>query len=181
MWSSVGSAGTLDVANASEIVFVGAIAQLGRSIGGVHQSAAAAGGAAGRISPPKTTATMRYAVTYGLNGRSVGSLSLYLRLRRGEGRIVATLIEVPFPMGGDIVPDPGTVDETPLIRFDSDDPQGGSGPANQFGAGLGATLIANPNDHIVDNSANAYYVEVSLTAPQFDPASPTGIAMILLK
>ena len=63
MWSSVGSAGTLDPANEGKILFDGAIAQLGVSLIGVVGAPSARAEAAERLLFPRISATIRYAVT----------------------------------------------------------------------------------------------------------------------
>ena len=143
MWSSVGSAGTLDPANEGKILFDGAIAQLGVSLIGVVGAPSARAEAAERLLFPRISATIRYAVTVpdGIDGVDSFKVGLQLRYRRGDGQILATLFQVPIPV---LPNDPGVVIETPLNQLDSDIV---GGPGNSF------------------QNADVYYVAVTLTRP----------------
>jgi hypothetical protein len=178
MWSSVGSAGTLDPANEGKILFDGAIAQLGVGLGGVVAAASARAEArteaAGRAFFPRISATIRYAVTTpdGIDGVDSFKIALQLRYRRGDGQVLATLFQVPIPVPPN---DPGVVIETPLNHFDSDI---FGGAADSFQNGDVGNLVGG---HIVDFTNNAYYVAVTLIAPNRPFLSvPPAVAAIRL-
>ena len=178
MWSSVGSAGTLDPSSVGKILFDGAIAQLGVGLGGVVVAASARTEArteaAGRVFFPTISATIRYAVTApdGIDGVDSYKVALQLRYRSGDGQVIATLFQVPMP----VVPnDPGSVIETPLNQYDSNIY---GGPVDTFQNGDVGNLVPG---HIIDFTNNVYYVAVTLIAPNRPILSvPPAVAAIRL-
>ena len=160
MWSSVGSVGTVDVADIGKVVFDGPIVQLGHGlappmVGGLARTR------------PQVSATIRYGVTPEGFGpaRIVAALELWPRFRQGDGRVVATLIEVNINSGV----------ETTLITFDSV-PFGAGGPAS-FHVGQAAS---DGSQHELNFSHCAYYVSVSLSGPE-GPALGTPPAVATLQ
>jgi hypothetical protein len=159
-----GSAGTVNPGGTAGLVCTGGIIQLGQ---GVQGSRPAIG-----ITLPHITATIRYAVPADFGNPQLGAVMLVLRYRPGSGRIVATLNEVPLLYADPA--DPGTVTESTLLEFDS--------------AAFDASAVfqthsvggpANPNPaHVLNFTENAYYISVSLTAPEIAVGDPPAVAAI---
>jgi hypothetical protein len=155
MWSSVGSAGTVDVKDLSKVIFAKSIVQLGPGIAPPVVTRKAASAKAVKVTGTKVTATIRYGVTQeGLGGLlQAGLVELNLRYRDGDGQVVASLIEVAIATGV----------ETTLIKWDST--SFGVSPSPNFqvrfvtNTGALARRLLNFRD-------NAYYVSLSLSAVQ---------------
>jgi len=110
LWTTVGSAGTIDEADMQKVVLDHAIAQLGRLIGGVG-SASSASAAAPGIAQTQS-AVIRYNVTAvdGMFPPPVAApptIGTQLRLRfldtGGSARVLARLIEVDLASGAETV------------------------------------------------------------------------------
>jgi hypothetical protein len=157
IWSTVGSAGTVDVADLNGVVFSGSIVQLG--LPEPTQIGPSTADAEERIVVDGTQeqAVIRYNVTPvdGLfptaQSNPVGPVyNLTLRYRVGEGRIVAKLIQVGILTG----------EETTLINWDTASaiflPEGNSWHTSDLGA----------NSYVgsLDFASNAYYIELTLSA-----------------
>lgn len=155
MWSSVGSAGTVDVKDLSKVIFTKSIVQLGLGIAPPMVTNKVARAKPVKVMGTKVTATIRYGVTQeGLGGLlHPGLVELNLRYRDGDGRVVASLIEVAIATGV----------ETSLIKWDST--SFGLSPSPNFkvrfvtNTGALARRPLNFRD-------NAYYVSLSLSAVQ---------------
>ena len=155
---SVGSVGTVDPGDASKVVFAGSVVQLGLGIGGIEPARANNPEA---IVRPSVTATIRYGVTPDSDGAELGSLMLVLRYRPGDGRVFATLIEVPILLFDPN--DPGIVTETALLQFDSAEFAGSAGFQTKL---VGGPTGPTPN-HVLDFRNNVYYIALLLTRPEF--------------
>jgi hypothetical protein len=165
MWSSVGSAGTVDLADFGKVVFAGSVVQL-LGIGGVHPETRVASPEA--VVLPKTNARIRYDVTPDA-GVHLFSLHLKLLYRSGEGQVVAKLVEVGIPSAPE-----NMVTETALLIFDS---QINGGPApDEFQARDATSTPTNTRQLDFDN--NAYYVELSLIAPERPLTNPPAVSAI---
>jgi hypothetical protein len=146
MWSSVGSVGTVDVADIGKVVFDKSIVQLGHGLAPPQ--------VAEQLARPRplVSATIRYGVTQEGFGTAtnVAGLELWTRFRQGDGRVVATLIEVNVDSGA----------EATLLTFDTE-LFGAAGPAN-FHVGE-----AGPGEfkRELNFTLCVYYVSVSLTRP----------------
>src|SRR5947207_13869231 len=97
-WTTVGSAGTVDEADVSKIVFDHATAQFGHQL--VNTTAAAAPGA---VSLPTASAVIRYNVTPvdGLFTPGIGALRVRYLATGPGARVVAKLIEVDLATGAE--------------------------------------------------------------------------------
>jgi hypothetical protein len=158
-WSSVGSAGTVDVADIGKVVFAKSVVQLQ----GFDLVVSTPAPSAAALPVVQTHAVIRYGVTP-VQGVLSTQLTLRLRYRDGSGQVVATLIEVDISTGT----------ETPLCRFDS---RALGPPSNAFqdkSSDCAQTL--NFENH-------AYYVEVTLTGashsqqPMFFPPKVSVIQL----
>jgi hypothetical protein len=154
LWSTVGSAGTVNISDFNKIVFSNSIAQLGPSGASIVNTETKSAATASRIiiGTPEQ-ALIRYPVTPvdGIFPPTPG-YTLLLRSRPGEGYIVAKLIQVVIETGL----------ETALVTWDS-----------RF---LASEVSFAPSDWIVTNFPevfdgtvldfvnNAYYVELTLAA-----------------
>src|SRR5271154_6555260 len=155
LFSSIASAGTVDPGYLSNIAYDGSMVLLRR--GGV-------------VSRDGVSARIRYAVPPNAipNGQQVGQVMLVIRLRPGDGRILATFMEAridPAQQGDIEIPDPGIVSEAKLIEFDSAAP----GTAFPIATATFQTLIALPvspaSSHPFNTELNAYYIALSLITP----------------
>jgi hypothetical protein len=156
MWSTVGSAGTVDLADVGKVIFAGSVVQL-PGIGPVTTHVQRETGVASpeAVVLPKKTVRIRYDVTPDA-GVNLFSLNLKLLYRSGEGQVVAKLVEVGIPAGPESV-----VSENALLIFDSND---SVGPDPEiFQARVATSTPSNPRK--LDFANNAYYVELSLIAP----------------
>jgi hypothetical protein len=175
---SVGSVGIVDPGDTGKVVCAGPVVQLGVGIGGLEPPVAGAGDAvAARVSVLQTAATIRYPVPAEEPALSsvLGLIALQLRYRSGDGRVIATLMEVAVPPGG--TGDPGTVSERTLLQIDS--------------ASLAASaFFLTANAHLPRDSAlydyqlafgpNVYYVTVTLTKPAIVIGQPPAVAALEL-
>lgn len=164
VWTTVGSAGTLNQTDLANVSLHQSIIQLGADLPQVATEVAAArvASGAGRLPPifPTIQAVARYNVTPvdGLFITGTFSYNLQLRFR---GQITAKLMQVDIENGA----------ETPLILFDSN-----SFPANpnfqvqRVSTGDGAALLDFVN--------SAYYVEAMLVAPTLVVGHPAAISVI---
>jgi len=159
MWSTVGSTGTVDLADVGKVIFAGSVVQLpGVTSGGVLSAQRKSGAASPEaVGFPLTTARIRYDVT---PDAGVNKFLLILKLlyRGGAGQVVAKLVQVAIPqVGVTEVPEPA-VTETTLLTFDS----AAELPSGEFQA---REVAFSPTDTgKLDFVNNAYYVELSLTA-----------------
>lgn len=172
---SVGSVGAVDPGDISKVVCGGSVIQLGRGIGGLEPPAAVSGpeAAAPAIGFPRVTATVRYSVPPDVRGE-LGGLMLVLRYRSGDGHVAATLMEVATLL--EVFDDPGSVTETPLLKFDSAE----FDASNRFQTkSVGGPTGPNPS-HVIDFSTNVYYVALSLTGPEFITGQPPAVSVIEL-
>jgi hypothetical protein len=161
MWSNVGSAGTVDVADIRKVVFINSVVQLGLSLlPPLPRLAAAAAPPA--LLFPEVQARVRYGITPQLVA-SVALLKLRLHFRDGAGQVIATLIEVgiPFSIGGS----ENAVPETSLITFDS---QLFPGNRSEFRT----HEVLGTANRALDFVNNAYYVELLLKAPERPIVTP---------
>lgn len=160
MWSSVASVGAVDAAGAGKILFDGAVAQLG--IGVLAASARVEARQRARalaLLTPRISATIRYAVTIPntIDGQDASLVGLQLVYRRGDGQVLATLVQVPVP----ILPStPSFIEETPLNQFDSET---FGGVVDDFQTR--DTGYTGPGTYIIDFKNNVYYVVLTLIAP----------------
>jgi hypothetical protein len=168
VWTSVGSAGTVDEADVARIFFDHAVAQSGRLLSNTTAAAAAPGAVIGQT----VSAVIRYNVTPvdGLFTRNI--LSLRIRyLASGPGaRVVAKFREVDIATGI----------ETDRITFDSRLFAG----ANAYHVnevpnckGVGGRGFAGSG---FDFNNKAYYIEVTLTRSSLVTGSAAGLQVIQL-
>jgi hypothetical protein len=180
-WSSVGSLGTVDVADAGKVVFLGPVAQLGPSPPGNVESIAAAAPAKAAAAPvplaalPRITARIRYGVTSsGLHGLGILGLRLYFRV--GNGAVLAHLnkVRIPPPLSP-----PTPVVETVVLQFDSQS-LGTVDAPNEFRL----VLIPGASGEKYDFANHAYYLTLTLTraqtavAPGISPNLPPAVAVV---
>jgi hypothetical protein len=163
-----GSAGTVDPADVVMVTYNGCIVQLGAGPPVTKPAAEPATG----IPRPQTTATIRYPVTTEVSGAVLGAVMLALRYRPGDGRVLATLNEVPLLIG--VYADPGTVTETTLLEYDSNTYKASQDFLTNSSGGPGT---ANPT-HPLDFASNLYYVTLILTAPETTVGTPPAVAAI---
>jgi hypothetical protein len=157
LWTSVGSAGTVNPPDAGKVVLAGSLVQLG-GLGGVINPSpgAAVRRSIGPGQGPESQATIRYNVT-AVDGvfnpdMTLGlSVGLGVVFRRGSGQVAARLVQVSIPA---LEARPNSVMETTLVEFQSEQPN-----PNAFAweDSLGSF------SGLFDFTANAYYVEVVLT------------------
>jgi hypothetical protein len=169
---SAGSVGTVDPADAGKVVFAGSVAQLhGGRVGGTEPARA---NNPEVIGGPEFSAAIRYDVTPEYDGAELGALMLVLRYSPGDGRVVATLTEVPILLFDPH--DPGTVTETALLQFDSAE--------FDASAGFQTKLVGGPTgptpDHVLDFRNNVYYIAVLLTLREFPTGVPPSVSAIQL-
>jgi hypothetical protein len=144
-WSSVGSAGIVNIPDINKVVFDGAIVQLiGEGTGGTEKARAGE-----RLPPPpKISAVLRYPVSQAdLGGSPVGEVDMTVRYRDGAGTVFVELIQVSFSTG----------EETRLISLDSTT----YNRQNDFHVEL-SQIISFPT---LDFTSHAYYVALTLTGP----------------
>jgi hypothetical protein len=173
----VGSAGTVDPADAGKVVCIGSVLQLGQGLSALPPEAS--GGQpppvaeeAADIAIPSLTATVRYAVVPDVGGTALNELWLGLRYRAGDGSIAANLFEVPlFLLDVALGDDPGTVPQTQLLHFDS-------AASTTFRTDKASGLSASDPTHVLDFANYAYYVEVSITSPAIETPWPPAVAAV---
>ena len=169
---AVGSVGTVDPADVGNVVFVGSVAQL--KLGRVGGAEPAQADNPDVILIPDFSATIRYEVTPDSDGAELGALMLVLRFSPGNGRVVATLTEVPILLFDPH--DPGTVTETALLQFDSAEFDGSAGFQTKL---VGGPAGPTPG-HVLDFTNNVYYIAVVLTLPEFPTGQPPAVSAIQL-
>jgi hypothetical protein len=162
LWSSVGSAGTVDIADTDKVVFSNSIVAL-RGITVVAEPARFEA----LVGPVRVLvhAVVRYGVTSvdGVANPERLNYGLKLRFRGGAGQVVAKLIQVEIASGI----------ETPLVMFEASGNQ-------QFVVGQ---ALGSPNE--LDFVNNAYYVELRLAAttnlfsPLIDPPAVSVVQLFL--
>jgi hypothetical protein len=168
LWSSVGSAGTVNPPDLGKVVLAGSIAQLGATGGVVSASPQVAAARTGRGTGagPGTQAVIRYgvaAIDAGFN--PIPNVGLGMVCRTGNGQVAARLVQVSIVFSK---PLPGVV-ETTLIELQAQ-------PANLFSAQV--TFSSSPT---LDFQANVYYVEVTLSAAgDVVPTNPPAISTLQL-
>ncbi|MGA3023489.1 MAG: hypothetical protein ABSF98_01830 [Bryobacteraceae bacterium] len=177
MWSTVGSTGTVDLADVGKVIFAGSIVQIpGVSSTGVRNAHRESGAASHEaVVFPLTTARIRYDVTPDA-GVNRFLLTLKLLFRGGSGQVVAKLVQVAIPQVGVYeVPEPA-VTETTLLTFDS----AAQDPSGEFQAREVTFLPTDPGK--LDFTNNAYYIELSLIAREGPVVliNPPAVATIQL-
>jgi hypothetical protein len=163
VWTTVGSAGTLDEKSEGKVFFDRAVVQKGQTlvIAPAGRQPRAEGGA-----DVTDSAVIRYNVTAvdGLFGSDMLAMAVRF-LADGQGaRVVAQLIEVNLATGAEVT----------RLTFDSDTPGfqvvDGYQVENAFECG------AKPFDFV----QNAYYIEATLTTSSIAETSAAGIEIIQL-
>jgi hypothetical protein len=163
---TVASIGAINPQDISKVLIAGSVVQLGSDIVGVESAEADAAFAVHLPVLPPISATVRYDVApEGVTGQ-LGGLVLQVRYRDGNGRVVATLIEVDRSNPGPEHPDSGTVREQALLQFDSANPDVG-GPFTSFRTGVVShAVFGDPlSSHEMDFGRNAYYIALTLSGP----------------
>jgi hypothetical protein len=170
VWTTVGSAGTLDEASVGKVFFDHSVVQMGRPVSGPHS---AAKGAA--IPPLTQSAVIRYNVTpvdglFTLKAAPCivdpgGSCAFYALTVRclaagSNAKVVANLIEVDLATGA----------ETVRLTFQS------SPTSNSYKVQFGESNLG-PNFSF-DFVSKAYYIEATLTASSIAAGSAAGIQII---
>jgi hypothetical protein len=141
MWSSVGSAGVVDTADISKIVFIQSVAQLGVGGGVVLEPASQTA----VVTSPKVIARIRYPVQQAeLGNQNTGVWQLNVRLRDGDGDVLIELIRVTIATG----------DEHEIFTV-----EGGVG----FNRSETFHNIKGLAEFALDFNANVYYVVVTLS------------------
>jgi hypothetical protein len=163
IWTTVGSAGTLNQADLAKVTLHASIIQVGIDISPPPPAAAAAR-PLGPIGLPTIQAVVRYNVTPvdGLFFDQPASNKFHYGLElRYLGHVTAKLREVDLNTGND--PDPG------LILFDRTSPS--------FKV---ETVFATQFEGVLDFVNKAYYVEATLVAPALVVGHPAAISIIKL-
>jgi hypothetical protein len=164
IWTTVGSAGTLNQADLAKVTLHGAIIQLGVDISPPPPVESAR--QVGRVGLPTLQAVVRYNVTPvdGLFFTQTASNKFHYGLElRYFGHVTATLREVDLNTGND--PDQG------LVLFDSTK----FAPASSFKV---ETAFATQFEGVLDFVNKAYYVEATLVAPALVVGHPAAISII---
>jgi hypothetical protein len=158
VWTTVGSAGTLDQADLEKVHMLQSIVQLGVDLGSTQGAAAAT-----RVAIPPTQAVLRYNVTP-VDGLFFPTAKFTYQLQlRYRGHVNAKLVQVSIDTG----------EETPLVLFDS----------TLFGSTSGFQLqrVAAPRDSaFLDFVNNGYYVEATLITSTLVIGKPSAISVIQL-
>jgi hypothetical protein len=169
MWSSVGSAGTVDVRDLGKVLFAKSVVQLGPGIAPPVLSTKATRTKAVKAAGTNVTATIRYGVTQeGFGGiLEAGLVELNLRYRDGDGRVIASWIEVAIATGV----------ETTLIKWDSTSFGLAPSPNFQVRFATNTGILARRRLNFRDN---AYYVSLSLSALKGSVvlANPPAVSVI---
>jgi hypothetical protein len=174
IWTTVGSAGTVDEADMGKVFFDRSIAQMGNLIGSNQPTSAASA-----ILPQQTvSAVIRYNVTpvAGLfavkppcftgTGTECPGIQLKLRyLASGNAaRVIAKLIEVDMATGAEVT----------RLSFDSNAFTTNNGYQVQSVAQCGPDVPRQPFDF----QTKAYYIEVRLTIGAITAGSAAGVQII---
>jgi hypothetical protein len=167
IWTTVGSAGTLNQIDLANVSLHGSIVQLGADL--THESAAASATPHGGPTVATRQAVIRYNVTPVDGVFSTGRFQYQLQIRY-RGQISAKLMEVDLATG----------EEKRLVLFDSS-----CFPATpnfqQRIATLKEDCMLVPVTEVstsLDFTNKAYYVEATLTAPL--QGNPAAISIIKL-
>jgi hypothetical protein len=164
VWTTVGSAGTLNQADLAKVRLRGSIIQLGVDIAPPPPAAAAR--ALSQIGLPIIQAVIRYNVTPvdGLFFDQVASNKFHYGLElRYLGHVTARLREVDLHTGND--PDDG------IVFFDST--KFAASPSFQVERAFAAQF-----EGVLDFVNKAYYVEATLVAPSPVVGHPAAISII---
>jgi hypothetical protein len=162
VWTTVGSAGTLNQVDLANVTLHESIIQLGTEVLPPLTAAPAVGmGPGGRVNFPTVQAVVRYNVTpvEGLFNVPPFKYNLLFRCR---GQITANLIEVDFESGM----------ETSRILFKSN-----NSPNFQVQSAFETPPIGE-NSTPLDFVNKAYYVEATLTASALVIGHPAAISII---
>ncbi len=154
VWTTVGSAGTLDQTDLAKVHLFQSIVQLGADLG-----SAQGGTAAARAIFPTTQAVVRYNVTPVAGLFFVDKNFKYQLRLRFRGHVTAKLMQVPIEGG----------EETALIQFDQ--------TSNGFTV---AAVSPHADSSPLDFVNNGYYVEVTLFTPAIMIGHPAAISVIQL-
>jgi hypothetical protein len=170
LWSSVGSAGTVDTADLAKVVFHNSVAQLGPGVPAVVAHSAQPAAASAVL--VTTRAVIRYGITPvdGLANPGQSNYTLKLRYRDGPGQVVARLIGVDIQTG---------TESSPLVSFDSEVDAG----VNRRHDNAFQTQQHSGSFQELDFLNNAYYVELTLTAshnPNRPIPNPPALSVIQL-
>ena len=169
IWTTVGSAGTLNQADLAKVSLQQSIVQLGAELVNTQGVAATAAPHAGPIQAATIQAIVRYNVT------PVDGLFPPLRLDGTvppfhygiqilfRNHVTAKLIEVDLATGS----------ETRLVLFDSTNPNLLANSRLQVGQ-----ASADKPSAVMDFNSKAYYVEATLIAPQAPVGRPAEISII---
>ena len=171
IWTTVGSAGTVDETDVNKVFFDHAVVQMGRLVGNQPPSVKRS------VVGTTLSAVVRYNVTpaEGLfirprncvvsTGNSCPGVALALRFldTGNSARVLARLIEVDMATGGEVT----------RLTFDSNDPI--FVPANRYQ--VGSKAECNPRWHF-DFKNKAYYVEATLTGSAISFGAASGIQII---
>jgi hypothetical protein len=164
VWTTVGSAGTLNQADLAKVSLHQSIIQLGPDIS-TNTAAPTAASAAGTVLNT-VQAVVRYNVTP-VDGLFIAAkqfkYGLFIRFRN---RVTIKLMEVDFETGA----------EKQILQFDSQNP----GNANVQVAGNFrlAKVFSKDDSAPLDFVNKGYYVEATLTAPLIATGSPAEISII---
>lgn len=174
IWTTVGSAGTVDETDVGKIFFDRSIAQMGNVIGGNQTTSAAVA----LIPQPTQSAVIRYNVTpvaglfavkppcFTQTGTECPGIELKLRyLAAGNGaRVVARLVEVDMATGAEVT----------RLNFDSSAFGASNGYQVQSVSQCGPGFPRQPFDF----GAKAYYVEARLTIGAIVGGAAAGVQVI---
>ena len=161
LWTTVGSAGTVDVADQEKVIFYNSVVQLGTGysggrVGNAPGSLGSEAGVAARIVKPfLVSAVVRYNVTAvdGVFPGEGANLALRLRYRDGQGWLVARFIQLNLALGSENVI--GLFDTRGVNHLG--DPLGGN---NNF-----VVDYVNPGGLFdLDFTTDVYYIELTLSA-----------------
>jgi len=169
VWTTVGSAGTLDEASAGMVFFDHGIVQMGRLLGGTQGGTKSA-----KLVPQTQTAVIRYNVTPvdGLftlqaapcNPPVCAFYGLTVRCLAVKGKVTANLIEIDLASGA----------ETVRLTFQST-----STPSNHYEVQFGPASFGP--EFSFDFVNKAYYIEATLTASSIAINSAAGIQIIKIE
>lgn len=143
-WSSVGSAGIVNIPDINKVVFDGAIVQLIGEGTGITEGARTE-----RLPPPPTiSAVLRYPVSQADLTFGPGVVDMRVRYRDGAGTVVVALIQVSLATG----------EETVLLELNSTQ----YNRQNNFHV----QISVDETFPGMDWMNNAYYVALTLTGPE---------------